>query len=63
MFDSVCGLFGETIRNKFWYGCHFAVECYGSVSCGGALLDIPLWYFKDSVCCVWDINMHLSVFV
>ena len=31
MFDSVCDLFGETIRNVFGCGCSFVVECYGSV--------------------------------
>ena len=30
-FDSVCELFGETIRNIFGCGCYFVVECYGSV--------------------------------
>ena len=29
--DSVCELLGETIRNMFWCGCYFVVECYGSV--------------------------------
>ena len=29
--DSVCELFGETIRNVFGCGCYFVVECYGSV--------------------------------
>ena len=29
--DSVCELFGETIRNMFGRGCYFVVECYGSV--------------------------------
>ena len=32
--DSVCELFGETIRNIFGCGCYFVVECYGSVDCG-----------------------------
>ena len=32
LFDSVCELFGETIRNVFGCSCHFVVECYGSVS-------------------------------
>ena len=31
MFDSVCELFGETIRNMFECGCYFVVICYGSV--------------------------------
>ena len=29
--DSVCELFGETIRNVFGYSCYFVVECYGCV--------------------------------
>ena len=42
VFDSVCELFGETIRNMFgetirnMFGCvcYFVVECYGVVVCG-----------------------------
>ena len=29
--DSACELFGETIRNMFWCGCYFVVECCGVV--------------------------------
>ena len=32
--DSVCELFGETIRNVFGCGCYFVAECYGCVECG-----------------------------
>ena len=47
VFESVCELFGETIRNIFRCGCYFAVEFYGSVLCGGgALLDIPRMVFQ-----------------
>ena len=31
VFDSVCELFGETIRNLFGCVCYFDVECYGPV--------------------------------
>ena len=31
VFDSVCELFGETIRNVFGCSCYFVVECNGSV--------------------------------
>ena len=31
VFDSVCELFYETIRNMFGCGCYLVVECYGSV--------------------------------
>ena len=34
VFDSVCELFGETIRNIFGCGCYFVVECYGGGECG-----------------------------
>ena len=34
VFDSVCELLGETIRNMFLCGCYFVVECYGSVENG-----------------------------
>ena len=30
-FDSVCELYGETIRNVFVCSCYFVVECYGCV--------------------------------
>ena len=32
--DSVCELFGETIRNMFGCVCYFVVECDGIVKCG-----------------------------
>ena len=31
VFDSVCELFGETIRNVFGCSCYFVIECYGCV--------------------------------
>ena len=31
VFDSVCEMFGEIIRNVFGCGCYFVVKCYGSV--------------------------------
>ena len=31
--DSVCELFGETIRNVFGCSCYFVVECYGCGKC------------------------------
>ena len=31
VFDSVCELLGETIRNVFGCSCYVVVECYGSV--------------------------------
>ena len=34
VFDSVCELFGETIRNMFGCVFCFVVECYGPVKCG-----------------------------
>ena len=34
VFNSVCELFGEIIRNIFLCGCYFVVECYGGVECG-----------------------------
>ena len=30
VFDSVCELFGETIRNMFGYGFYFVVACYNN---------------------------------
>ena len=34
VFDSVCELFDETIRNMFGCVCYFVVECDGVVVCG-----------------------------
>ena len=34
VFDSVCELLGETIRNMFGCVCYFAVECDGVGECG-----------------------------
>ena len=34
VFDGVCKLFGETIRNMFGCLCYFVVECYGVVEFG-----------------------------
>ena len=31
VFDSVCELFGEIIRNVFGCGCYFVAEFYGCV--------------------------------
>ena len=44
VFDSVCVLFGETIRNVFVCGCYFVVECYGSVYCMCVLLSLTCNY-------------------
>ena len=33
VFDSVCELFGETMRNIFGCVCYFVVECDGVVVC------------------------------
>ena len=34
VFDRVCELFGEIIRNIFGCGCYFVVECSGGVESG-----------------------------
>ena len=50
MSDSVCEVFGETIRNIFGCGCYFVVEYYGLLTVvGPALLDRPYMVFQ-SVC-------------
>ena len=49
--DSVCELFGETIRNMCGWGCNFVVECHGVVWCG---LIHPVWSSKECVCCAGD---------
>ena len=49
-FDSVCGLFGDTIRNIFGRGCYFVVNVMEVLSMGGgALLDRPCMVFQ-SIC-------------
>ena len=44
--DSVCELFGVTIRNVSGCSCYFVVECYVFSVCGGALLDRPCMVFQ-----------------
>ena len=52
VFDSVCELFGKTIRNMFGCVCYFVVEYEGALSVvGGALLDDHVWSSKECVCC------------
>ena len=52
MFDSVCELFGETIRNMFGCVCYFVVECDELLSVvGNALLERPCMVFQRM--CVW----------
>ena len=61
VFDSVCELFGETIRNMFWCGCYFVLNVIEVFSVGGgALLDIPCIIFQR-MCCACDPSVHLSV--
>ena len=46
-FDSVCELFGETIRNVFGGGCYLVLNVMDVYSvCGGALLDRPCIVFQ-----------------
>ena len=49
VFDSVCELFGDTIRNVFGCGCYFVVECYGFVLSQDFLFITFLLHF---LCCV-----------
>ena len=47
MFDSVCELFGETIRNVFGRGCYFVLNVMDVFGVGGgALLDRPCMVFQ-----------------
>ena len=47
VFDSVCELFGETIRNVFGCSCYFLLNVMDGFSvCGGALLDRPCMVFQ-----------------
>ena len=56
--DSVCELFGETIRNV----CGLLLNVMDVFSvCGGALLDRPCMVFQRvCVCCACDPNERLS---
>ena len=48
VFDSVCELFDETIRNVFGCGCYFLLNVMEVFSvCGGALLDRPRMVSKN----------------
>ena len=47
VFDSVCELLGETIRNVFGCSCYLVVNVIDVFSvCGGALLDRPYMVFQ-----------------
>ena len=54
--DSVCELFGETIRNVCGCSCYFLLNVMDVVSvCGGALLDRPCMVFhRMCVLCLWS---------
>ena len=54
LFDSVCELFGETIRNVFGGSCNFLLNVMDVFSvCGGALLDRPCMVFqRECVLCM-----------
>ena len=60
--DSVCELFGETIRNVCGCSCYFVVECYGCVLvCVVVLCWIDhVWSSKECVCCACDPSERLS---
>ena len=60
--DSVCELFGETIRNVCGCSCYFVVECYGwCLVCVVVLCWIDhVWSSKECVCCACDPNERLS---
>ena len=47
VFDSVCELFGDTIRNMFGCVCYFVVECDGVVEC---VWRCSIGYWIDHVC-------------
>ena len=54
VFEGVCELFGETIRNVFGCSCYFVVECYACFSvCVVVLCWIDhVWSSKECVCVV-----------
>ena len=60
--DSVCELFGETIRNVCGCSCYFVVECYGCVLvCVVVLCWIDhVWSSKECVCCDCDPSERVS---
>ena len=60
--DSVCELFGETIRNVCGCSCYFVVECYGMcLVCVVVLCWIDhVWSSKECVCCACDPSARLS---
>ena len=62
MFDSVCELFGETIRNMFGCGCYFVVECYESGKCL-VWVEVLCWIDRvwSSKECASDTSVHLIV--
>ena len=58
--DSVCELFGETIRNVRGCSCYFVVE-WMCLVCVVVLCWIDhVWSSKECVCCACDPNERLS---
>ena len=56
VFDSVCELLGETIRNMVGCGCYFVMEVFSV--CGGAQLDISCMVFQRM--CVLCLSYHCT---
>ena len=52
VFDGVCELFGDPIRNMFGCVCYFIVECDGVVVCWRCSIEC--------VCCACDPNERLD---
>ena len=65
VFDSVCELFGETIRNVFGCSCYYFILLVNVMEvfsvCDGALLIRPCMVFQRvCVCCACNPNERLS---
>ena len=61
-FDSVCELFGETIRNVFGCGCCFVAECFDNLVWVEVLCWIDrVWSSTECACCACDPSVYLSV--
>ena len=63
VFDSVCKLFDERIRNMFGCCCYFVVECYRKclVWVTGLCWIYCVLYSKECECCICDPIVHQSV--
>ena len=62
VFDSVCELFGETIRNMCGYGCYLVLNVLKCLVCVEVFCWIDsVWSSTECAWCACDPSLHLRV--